>query len=59
MKNLISLLLLAFSFTFGTAQSKVQNKQEVKKEVQKKDTQKKHHSKQKNSSTKQSSSSKK
>ena len=54
MKNLISMLLLVFSFTLGTAQSKVQNKQEVKKEVQKK-----HHSKQKSSSTKQSSSSKK
>ena len=36
MKNLISMLLLVFSFTLGTAQSKVQNKQEVKKEVQNK-----------------------
>ena len=43
MKNLVTLLLLVFSFTLGTVQSKASHSQGVKKE-----TKKKHHSKQKN-----------
>ena len=43
MKNLVTLLLLMFSFTLGTAQHKTSHSQGVKKE-----TKKKHHSKQKN-----------
>ena len=42
MKNLVTLLLLVFSFTLGTAQHKTPHSQGVKKE-----TKKKHHSKQK------------
>lgn len=44
MKNLVTLLLLVFSFTLGTAQHKTPHSQGVKKE-----TKKKHHSKQKSS----------
>ena len=46
MKNLVTLLLLMFSFTLGTAQHKTSHSQGVKKE-----TKKKHHSKQKSSTT--------
>ena len=46
MKNLVTLLFLAFSFTLGTAQHKTPHNQGVKKE-----TKKKHHSKQKSSTT--------
>ena len=46
MKNLVTLLLLVFSFSLGTSQNKATQNQGVKKE-----TKKKHHSKQKNSTT--------
>ena len=44
MKNLVTLLLLVFSFSLGTAQNKAPQNQGVKKE-----TKKKHHYKQKSS----------
>ena len=46
MKNLVTLLLLVFSFSLGTAQNKAPQNQGVKKE-----NKKKHHSKQKSSTT--------
>ena len=46
MKNLVTLLLLVFSFSLGTAQNKAPQNQGVKRE-----TKKKHHSKQKSSTT--------